>query len=159
MKEYVQLKEDNILRVMVKDKDGNDTDCVLFFDIEDIELPLRISKSAYEHKKNMDWIKNQFIIIDKKQDKQDGLLSLRERLKLEAFKEFYEKEMIAIDLIIGEGKTKEILAIMKRKPYYSMFEDITDMLEPIMPKLQQTADDVIDRVKEKYTKKEENILE
>ena len=159
MKEYVQLKEDNLLRVIIKDKNGNETNYELVFAIEDIEMPLKVSKSEYEHRKNVDWVKNQFIIIDKKQDKQDGLLTLKQRLKLEAFKEYYQKEIDALDLILGEGKTNEILKVMKRKPYYSMFEDIIGMLEPIMPKLKQNTDDIINKIKDKYTKKEENTLE
>ena len=51
MKEYVQLKEDNLLRVIIKDKNGNETNCELVFDIEDIEMPLKVSKSEYEHRK------------------------------------------------------------------------------------------------------------
>lgn len=159
MKEYIQLKEDNILRVSIKDKEGNDTGCELVFDLEDIEMPLKASKMEYEHRKNLEWIRNQFIIIEKKQDKEDGILTYKERLKLEAFKEFYGKEIEALDLLLGEGKTAEILKAMKRKPYYSMFDDINDMLEPIIPKLQKTTDDVVNKVKQKYTKKEENILE
>ena len=62
-------------------------------------------------------------------------------------------------MILGEGKTNEILKVMKRKPYYSMFEDIIGMLEPIMPKLKQNTDDIINKIKDKYTKKEENTLE
>ena len=50
MNEFIQLKEDNILRVGIKDVNGNLTDCTLEFDLEDIELPLNASKMEYEHK-------------------------------------------------------------------------------------------------------------
>ena len=160
MEEFIQLKEDNVLKVKIKDRDGN-IGCELRFDLEDIEMPLKLSKMEYEHNKNQEWLKNQFIIIDKKENpKKDGLITYKERLKIEAFKEFYKKEIDNLDLLLGEGKTMEILNTMKRKPYYSMFDNINELLEPILPKLQITADQVIDKVKKKYANKEEdNTLE
>ena len=44
MEEFIQLKEDNVLKVKIKDKDGKDTGCQLQFDLEDIEMPLKVSK-------------------------------------------------------------------------------------------------------------------
>ena len=160
MKKYIQLKEDNVLTVVIKDIEGNETDCELKFDLEDIELPLKISKSEFEHKKNIQWLKNQFVIIDKKPDKKnDGFLSYKQRLKLEAYKEYYEKEENIIDLIIGEGNTKKILKAMKRNPYYSMFDDINELLTPVLPVLESTMDNITDKIKDKYNEKEENIIE
>ena len=160
MEEFIQLKEDNVLKVKIKDKDGKDTGCQLQFDLEDIEMPLKVSKINYEHQKNVEWLKNQFIIIDKKDNpNKDGLITYKERLKIEAFKEFYNKEMATLDLLLGEGKTKQILDAMQRKPYYSMFDDINELLEPIFPKLQITSEKIIDKIKNKYEVKEENVLE
>ena len=151
MEEFIQLKDDNVLKVKIKDRDGNYTGCELRFDLEDIELPLKISKIEYEHRKNLEWLKNQFIIIEKKDNpKKDGLITYQERLKLEAFKEFYNREIANMDLFLGEGKTNQILDAMKRKPYYSMFDDINELLEPILPKLQITSDKIVDKIKKKY---------
>lgn len=156
----IKLKKDNVLREPLYDENGNITDFVFEFDMEDIELPLRINQSAYEHRKNLQYINNQFIIIDKKEDrKNEGWLTWKERQKLIAYKEFYDREIKAMDLILGEGKTTELLKAMKRKPYYSMFEDISDLLEPLMPKLKNITNDINNKIKEKYSKKEDNILE
>lgn len=157
--EYLQLEKNNVVKARIRDIEGNDTDCVLEFDIEDIEMPLKVSKCEFEHKKNIQWLRNQFVIINKKQDKNEGYLTRNERLKLNAFNEFYKKEMDNMDLIIGEGKTKEILKAMKRKPYYSMYDDINKLLEPILPRLQQTTDDIIKKIEEKYKPKEDNVIE
>lgn len=161
MEEFIQLKEDNVLKVKIKDRDGNDTGCELRFDLEDIEMPLKISKIEYEHNKNTEWLKNQFIIIDKKENpKKDGIITYKERLKIEAFKEFYKKEIDNLDLLLGEGKTMEILNAMKRKPYYSMFDDINELLEPLLPKMKVTSEQIINKIRNKYTnKEEENTLE
>lgn len=158
--EYIQLKKDNVVRIGIKDQEGKETDCILEFDMEDIELPLKISKCEFEHNKNIQSLKNQFRIIDNKEDrKSNGLLSWKESQKIMAYKDFYEKEMKAIDLVIGEGKTKELLKVMKRNPYYSMFDDINTILEPILPRLKQTTDDITNKIMQKYSKKEDNVLE
>lgn len=156
----IKLKKDNVLREPLFDEYGNRTDFVFEFDLEDIELPLRINQSAFEHKKNLQSLKNHMLIIDKKEDKKTGgLLTWKDQQKLNAYKDFYDKEIKAMDLILGDGKTNELLKAMRRKPYYSMFEDISDLIEPLLPKLQNITDDITSKIKEKYSKKEENILE
>jgi hypothetical protein len=156
----IQLKKNNILREPLYDEDGNITDFVFEFDMEDIEYPLKINQSFYEHKKNLQSSRDQFRIIDKKEDrKTSGLLTWKEQQKLNAYKEFYDKEIKAMDLILGEGKTEQFLKAIKRKPYYSMFEDISELIEPLLPKLQNITDDITAKIKEKYKTKEENILE
>lgn len=156
----IQIKKNNVLKEPLYDEDGNITDFTFEFDMEDIELPLRINQSAFEHKKNVQWVNNQMIIIDKKEDRQTGgLLSWKEQQKLNAYKEFYEKEIKAMDLILGEGKTAQFLKAVKRKPYYSMFEDISELIEPLLPKLQNITNDITTKIKEKYSKKEDNVLE
>ena len=66
--------------------------------------------------------------------------------------------MVAIDLFLGEGKTQEILDAMGRKPYYTMFDDIMDLLEGELPVLDQTADRLINKIQEKYHIVEEEVL-
>ena len=124
-------------------------------------MPLKISKVEYEHRKNVEWLKNQFIIAEKKDNpSKDGLIPYVERLKMEAFKEFYTKEIENLDLLLGEGKTKQILDAMKRKPYYSMFDDINELLEPILPKMKITSESIINKIKEKYSNSQESdVLE
>ena len=132
----IKLKKDNVLREPLYDEEGNDTGFRFEFDMEDIELPLRIDQAYFEHNKNYRAIKNQLIIIGKKEDrKSDGLLTWKERQELLAYKEYFEKDIKAMDMILGEGKTMQLLKAMKRKPYYSMFDDICKLLEPLMPKL------------------------
>lgn len=160
MADVIQLKKDNILRIGIKDSDGVDTGEHLEFDLEDIELPLRLNECEAKHRKNLEYLKNQFIIIDKKEEKKGKfILSWKEEEKLKALQEFYKREMEALDLFLGEDGTKKLLN--GRKPYYSMYEDISEMLEPIMPKLKLRADDIANKIKDKYSNKatEKNVLE
>lgn len=157
MTDFVQLKKDNIFRVGIKDENGKDTGEHLEFDLEDIGLALRLNDSEQMHKKNVNYLQMQFSIIDKKQDKKGKkLLSSNEEEKLIILKEFYEREMKALDLFLGKDGTKKLLN--GRQPYYSMYEDISEILEPIMPKLQVRADDIKNKIKEKYQKKSNEEL-
>ena len=66
--------------------------------------------------------------------------------------------MDALDLFLGEGGTKKLLN--GRKPYYSMYDDISEILEPILPKLKLSADSIVKKIKEKYSNTKENdVLE
>ena len=160
MADFIQLKKDNILRIGIKDIEGNDTGEHLEFDMEDIELPLRLNECEARHRKNLEYLRNQFIIIDKKEDKKGKfILSWKEEEKLKVLQEFYKREMEALDLFLGQNGTNKLLN--GRKPYYSIYEDINDMLVPILPKLKLKADDIANKIKEKYSNKatEKNVLE
>lgn len=158
MENFIQLKKDNILRIGIKTADGKETGEHLEFDMEDVELPLRLNECEAQHRKNINDLKMKVLLIDKKEDKKGKkILSWKEEEKIKLFKEFYEKEMESLDLFLGEGGTAKLLN--GRKPYYSMYEDISDMLKPILPLLKKSTDDIISKVKEKYANVKEDVLE
>ena len=160
MADFIQLKKDSILRIGIKDSDGNDTGEHLEFDMEDINLAIRLNECDEKHRKNLEFLRNQFIIIDKKEDKKGKkILSWKEEEKLKALKNFYVEEEKALDLFLGENGTKKLLN--GRNPYYSMYEDINDILKPILPKLKLRADDIAKKIKDKYSNvnnQEKNVL-
>ena len=71
--------------------------------------------------------------------------------------EFYKKEEKALDLFLGEGATKKMLN--GRKPYLTMFEDISERIAPILPQLKLEYSNIVDKIKSKYSQKEDNVLE
>lgn len=160
MEKYIQLKKDNVIRIGIKDSSGKDTGECLEFDLESVDLPLNYQKCEEMHNKNLSYLKNQLLIIDKKQDHRGKkLLSDNEEAKIRAIKDFYDKEMEALDLFLGVGGTKKILN--GRRPYYSMYEDISEILKPVLPIIEQGFKKVEEKIKSKYSKrntKEENIL-
>jgi hypothetical protein len=159
MDDFIQLKKDNILKIGIKDANGIDTNEHLEFDLEDIELPIKYNQSVYEHNKNLEYLKTQYIIIDKKQRKKGkGILSSNDREKINVLKEFYKREMHALDLFLGEGGTKKLLN--GRNPYYSMYNEFSEILNPIMPLLDVKMEDIENKIKQKYSdEREENSLE
>lgn len=150
---FIQLKKDNVIRIGIKDSEGNDTGKYLSFDLEDITLPLKLSDCEEMHRKNIIYLRDTFIIIDKKEDhKGKKILSWKEEEKIKALNLYYKKEMQALDLFIGEGKTQMILDLMGRNPYYSMYDDISEILNPILPKLKMNADSIKKQIMTKYGK-------
>jgi len=153
---FIQLKKDNILRIGIKDSNGVPTGEHLEFDVEDIELPLRLADAQRLHDKNVDELKRKVYVIEKKQDVKGEILSKNEEEKMRAIKEFYEKEEEALDLFLGENGTKKLLN--GRKPYLTMWNDIGEIIEPIMPLLKVNTESIHEKIKEKYSKKEDNVL-
>lgn len=157
---FIQLEKSNVLKIRIKNSDGEDTGKYLEFDLEDIELPLRLNECEEAHKRNVKYLKDQFLIIDKKEDhKGKKLLSWKEEEKLKVLQKVYKDEMDALDLFIGKGKTQMILDLMGRKPYFSMYDDIGKLIEPILPQLKINVESIKDKIKAKYTSKENDVLE
>lgn len=158
MENVIQLKKKNTLVFEIVDENGNKTGEKLEFDMEDIELPLKYQQCLDEHKRNAQRLQMQFVAIDKKEDhKGKKILSKNEEEKLKALKEYYQSEMESLDKVLGFNGCKKLLN--GREPYYSMFDDINDVLEPILPKLQIHTNDIVNRIKDKYKNKEENVIE
>lgn len=156
---FIQIKKSNIVKIGIKDENGVDTGEHLEFDMESVDLPLRLNQCEAQHRKNLEILRGQFLVIDKKEDKKGKfILSWKEEEKLKVLQEFYKREMEALDLFLGEGGTKKLLN--GRKPYYSMYDDISETLEPILPKLKLSADSIVEKIKEKYSNTKENdVLE
>lgn len=157
----IQFKRENVLKLKLKNEMGEDTGEYLEFDLEDIELPLRYQQALEEHKKNYNSLKNQLLIISKKEDHTGKkFLSSNQEASLIALSEFYKKEIKIMDLFLGEGKTQMILdKVMRRKPYLTMFNDIMESIEEVSDLFNLGYSSIEDKIKEKYSKVEDNILE
>ena len=152
-------KSEKVLRVPIYDENDKDSGEYLQFDLEDIQTALDMQECIELHKKNIAYLNNQEIIIDKQQDHAGKkLFSSKQEAKAKAIQEFLKREIKALDLFIGEGKTEVILKVMGRRPYLTMFNDISEMLAPIYPYLEQNYKDYKIEIEKKYTK-EEDILE
>lgn len=158
MEKYIQIKRDSVLKIGILDENGVDTGKYLEFDLEDIESPFRYQEVIERHKQNFKDVQAQFMIINKRQDKKGKkVLSLNEEARLKALREFYKKEEEALDLFLGIGGTKKILN--GRNPYFSMFNDIDEILKPILPLLKQGYENVNKKIIDKYkVENTENVL-
>ena len=151
MENTIQLEEKNVLRFNVKKANGEDTGLVIKIDLQDIELPLRISKMEEIHKKNVSILRQKAKTLEKQEDKKGNkLLSWKQEESIRLLREFYDNDMKALDMLIGQGMTKQILKAIDRYPYYDMFDDIVSSLQPVLGRIEQEANSMFDDIKKKY---------
>lgn len=158
----IQLKKnEDILKLRIRDEEGKDTGNYLEFNLEDIELPIRYQNIIEEDKKARAYLKNQFTIIDKKQDhKGRKLLSSNEEAKIKAMQDFYKKEVEIYNMFLGEHGVEKLLN--GRQLSWSTLEEIDEIInESILPKLKVNAEDIKKKIMKKYsnTEKRDDVIE
>ena len=147
----IKLNKDNILRLKIETSEGQDTGEVLEFDLEDIELPLRYQELIEKDKKNKENLRNQMLIIEKRQDvKGKKLLSKNEEDQMKALKEFFNKEVEIYNMFLGENGVQKLLN--GRKLGWTTLHEIDEIIEKqITPYINTTIQDITKKVKEKYS--------
>ena len=160
----IKLKEDRTLRLKVYTSDGKDTGEELVFDLEDIELPLKYQQMMEEDKKNKQNVRNQILIIDRRQDvKGKKMMSKNEEDKIKLINEFFKKEIEVYNMFLGENGVQKLL--YGRKVGWTTLAEIDEIIEEqIYPKIKVNWKSITERVKEMYAqskdKKEEvEVLE
>ena len=146
----IKLNKDNILRLRIETAEGEDTGSVLEFDLEDIELPLKYQELAERDKKNKEQLRNQMLIIDKRQDvKGKKLMSKNEEDKIKALNDFFKKEVEVYNIFLGENGVEKLLN--GRKLGWTTLQEIDEIIEyQIAPHINLTMDNITGKVKEKY---------
>ena len=148
---FIQLSKGNVLTLKIKTAEGKETGEVLEFDLEDIELPLRYQELLEKDKKNKENLRNQFLIIDKRQDvKGKKLFSKNEEDKIKALNEFFKKEAEIYNMFLGERGVEKLLN--GRKLGWTTLDEIDKIIkEQIEPHLNLTIDSITNKIKEKYS--------
>ena len=157
---YIQLKDsDDVLRLGIKDSEGNDTGECLVFDLQDMELLMKYQEIIEEDKKARVKLQNQFNIINKQQDhKGKKLLSYNEEQKVKAMQEFYKKEIEIYNMFLGENGVQKLLN--GRKIGWSTLQEIDEIIErDILPRLEINAKNIKQKIMEKYKTKEDDTIE
>lgn len=153
---FIQLKKNDILRLGIKTDEGVDTGEYLEFDLEDIELPLRYQELVEKDEKNRKWLKNQMLIIDKREDvKGKKLLSKNEEDKIKAINTFCKNEEEVYNLFLGENGVQKLLN--GRKLTWTSFKEIDELIEKqIVPHLDLSMTKISEKIKNKYGSNKEN---
>jgi hypothetical protein len=147
---FIQLGKSDEIRLKIKTSEGEYTGEELIFDLEDIELPLKYQELTERDKKNKEQLRNQFLIIDKRQDvKGKKLLSKNEEDKLKALNEFYKKEVEVYDMFLGEKGVEKLLN--GRKIGWTTLNEIDEIItNQIAPYLDVSMTDIQKKIKDKY---------
>lgn len=148
---FIKLNKDNVLRLGIKTSDGKDTGECLEFDLEDIELPLKYQELLEEDKKNKGQLRNQMLIIDRRQDvKGKKLMSKNEEDKIKALNEFFKKEAKIYNMFLGENGVEKLLN--GRKLGWTSLQEIDEIIsKQITPYLDLSMESITKKVKEKYS--------
>ena len=150
MDHTIKLNKSDVLTLKIQTEDGKDTGEYLEFDLADIELPLRYQELIEKDKKNKENLKNQMLIIDKREDvKGKKLLSKNEEDKIRALKDFFVKEVEVYNMFLGPKGVEKLLN--GRKFTWTTLQEIDEIIEKqIAPHLDISMDNITQKVKEKY---------
>ena len=151
----IQLKKaEDILRLKITDENGNDTGNSLEFNLGDLDYLLVLQDMMEKDKANRNWLKNQYIIIDKKQDhKGKKLFSSNQEEKIKVTSQFYKKEAEIYNMFLGENGVEKLLN--GRKLTLARLDEIDEIIEQaILPKLQINAEEVKKKIMKKYSNKD-----
>lgn len=147
---FIKLNKSDILRLGIKTDEGVDTGEYLEFDLEDIELPLKYQELLEKDKKNKEQLKNQLMIIDRRQDvKGKKLMTKNQEDKIKALNEFFKKEEEVYNMFLGENGVKKLLN--GRKLGWTSLQEIDEIIgKQISPYIDIRMDKITDKVKQKY---------
>lgn len=147
----IKLNKDEILRLEIVTSDGKKTGNYLEFNLEDIELPLKYQELLERDEKNKKNLRNQLLIIEKRQDvKGKKLLSKNQEDEIKALNDFFKKEKDIYDLFLGKGGFDKLLN--GRAMTWTVFEEIDELIvNQILPHLDLSMTRIQDKVKEKYS--------
>jgi hypothetical protein len=147
---FIKLNKDDVLRLEIRTSEGEPTGEYLEFDLEDIELPMRFQELVDKNKKNRQFLKNQFVIIEKREDvKGKKLLSKNEEDKIKAINEFFKKEVEIYNMFLGENGVEKLLN--GRKLGWTSLQEIDEIIaKQIMPHIDLTMEKITEKVKSKY---------
>ena len=162
MNDYINLKKRDIIRIGIKDENGNpkiDKDgheVFIEFDLEDINLVDNYSKAISMCEKAGKTLQSELVIINKKEDvKINDYITRNQKNKVEALKKYYKTIEEAMNLFLGKDGFSKIFG---DKRYLTMLDDLSEMLEPIMPLLKVNVDSIQNKIITKYKSHEENVL-
>ena len=150
MENVIKLNKSDVLTLKIQTNEGKDTGESLEFDLMDIELPLRYQELLEKDKKNKENLRNQILIIEKRQDvKGKKLLSKNEEDGIKAMKDFFIKEIEVYNMFLGARGVEKLL--YGRKFTWTTLKEIDEIIEKqIVPHLDLSMEKISKTIKEKY---------
>ena len=150
----------NSIRVAKKDIytiEVNDMGETIEFDLVDIELPFKCERALAEVNRIYKDLKAKLVIIEKQEDhKLDGeLMTANEKAKLDAHKTAFMEMRVAMDAFLGAGACQKIFG---DRNYVEMYDDLFEQLAPHFEKMKLNTEGISERIKAKYSQKNDGVL-
>lgn len=143
----IRVKKDDVYRIEV-----NDAGEYIEFDLLDIELPAKCLKASKELKKQHSIYNQKKLDLQRQYKDNQELLFTKIH---EADMEYCKKMRKIFDTFLGEGACQKIFGSANR---IGMFDDLFEQLQPHFEKMEINIEKVKEKIKEKYTQKDEGII-
>lgn len=135
----------------------NDAGETIEFDLVDISLPLRLNKAYADVDKALETLKGQIVLFEKEKENSEkaGVLTKAEEKFYKNWEKAFKEMRKAMDGFLGEGGCQKIFG---DRNYLEMWNDLYECLEPHIEKMGMKSNDIKQRIKEKYGKKNDGVL-
>ena len=150
--ESLRIERKDIYTIEVNDKGET-----IEFDLVDIELPFKCERAFTEVHRIADALKAKIVIINKKEDRQlkGRAMTANEEALLLAYKEAFTEMRVAMDAFLGDGACQKIFG---DRNYIEMYDELANALKPHLEKMKLTNDNIMERIKAKYSKQDDGVL-
>lgn len=160
-KSFIKLEGSNdTKKFWITTKDGEETGEYIEINLEGLGILDRIDKFYHDYPKNRKWIRDELLIIKKKQDftKKGDLMSNNQRMEYEALKKYYGMQKDTFDLFLGKGGVDKLL--YGRELEWDSIEEIQKIIvEQMIPQLNVTMDNITNKIIKQYKVNKEDIEE
>lgn len=135
----------------------NDNGDFITLDPLDLDFPLKLNKAVSELEKKTSLFKQAILVIEKREDtkEKNELLTRNQKEKFQKYEKYLDECGTIINNLFGEGTCRKVFG---DKKYFGMYEDFVNALEPILKKLYGNTEAVVERVKSKYSKTNNDVL-
>ena len=134
----------------------NDKGEKIVFDTEDIELPFKFNDAYLRVEQLTKDLTRKEALIEKQKECSHGLVSNKDEKRRQLYKEFYKQMREAMDEFLGAGGVQKIFG---DRNYPDMYNDLFDALKPHLEKIGISSEKSIERIEQKYSESDEDVLE
>lgn len=148
----IRIEKRDVYTIEVNDKGET-----IEFDLVDIELPFKCERALNEINRAAKDLKAKLVIIEKQEDHKlpNEYMTANEKAKLDAYRAAFKEMRVAADAFLGEGACQKIFG---DRNYIEMYDDLFTQLEPHFEKMKLNARGISDRIKAKYSQKDDGVL-
>lgn len=157
----IKLNNNKTLKLKIETSDGKDTGEYLEFNFNDVTLLLKYQDMIEKERKNREWIRNQALILQKRDDvRGKKLLSRNEEELLKSVKVFFDREIDIYNMFLGENGVQKLL---NGNPLeWTTLREIDKIIdEQIAPHFDDALTNTIAKIKDAYSyssKKSKEVL-
>lgn len=151
MKDYtIQYKDTDTLEFKILDSKGNETGETLKFNLNDVELPLKLQDIQEKIKKSRINLKNKATLIKSRPDKRGKkLMSANEEAMIQLIGDFFKEQAQIYNQFLGKNGVEKLLCGCPLG--WTSLKKIDEIVEKtIMPELNTSMDKIMKEIKDIY---------